>query len=57
MQESVAVLLVEVVVFTNPGAHGLHSGWVVVVPATAVYSPGEHLVCASHRSEPVQTVG
>ena len=50
MQESVLVLLVEVYAFSYPGAHGSHSGWVVVVPAVFVYLPGGHLVWAIRQA-------
>ena len=34
----------------DPVAHGLHTGWVFVVPAVTVYRPAPHLVWDTHES-------
>ena len=50
MQESVLMLLFDVVALKNPGAHASHLGWVVLDPITMVYLPGGHLVWPMHWS-------
>ena len=44
------MLLVDVEVLWNPGAHTLHLGWLVAEPGVCVYLPGGHLVWAMQES-------
>ena len=47
VQESVLVLLLDVLALKNPNAQVSHIGWVVLEPAIMVYLPGGHLLCAA----------
>ena len=40
------VLLSDILGLKNPGAHGLHLGWLVVVPGSLVNLPAGHFVWA-----------
>ena len=43
------LLLSDVLLLKNPGAHVLHLGWVVAVPLAFVYFPGGHFVWAAQK--------